>query len=558
MRRGGIAASQGELMITDLKINPAAQKRYYKKGYWTSQTLHDVWEEQVARYSERPYVKDELGCTLSYGEVDEKAARLASWLEETGVENGSVVTMQIPKWAEFCIAYVACLKCGAVMHPVPSNFNGDDLQYSMNLAESRVYIGPTFHHNTDYVAQFASIAHCVPTCQHALFIDKDVPLDAASAYRSLSSVLEAYEPITTPCPSSSDEVACILSTSGTTGRPKAVLLTHNNILFSERAYVSVLDLTCEDKVWMPSPLNHATGFFHGLIATMLVGASAVLELSFNAEAAIDLINREGCTWSHGATPFVYDIISAMQKTGKRVPSLRFYLCGGAPLPDSLVAQANHYGFLLCESYGSTESCPHVYVPLDACLEWGGKWSGIAYEGIEVRVVDEHHCEVARGVQGEECSRGPHQFVGYLHDKEQTDIALDDEGWFYSGDLCVMDEQGRIRINGRKKEIIIRGGENISTREIDERVAPYPEIGDHASIGMPDKRLGERICLFAVPRSKQRPTLTDMQQYLTSINVPKRLWPERIEFIDAIPHTQSGKVKRCALAEELRHRMQSQA
>ena len=127
----------------------------------------------------------------------------------------------------------------------------------------------------------------------------------------------------------------------------------------------------------------------------------------------------------------------------------------------MVKRAHKLGFLLCESYGSTESCPHVYVPLDKCIEWNGAWSGIAYDGIETCVVDNDRRPVPFGTQGEECSRGPHQFVGYLNDKERTDKALDDDGWFYSGDLCIMDEEGRIRITGRKKEILIRGGENIS-------------------------------------------------------------------------------------------------
>ena len=214
------------------------------------------------------------------------------------------------------------------------------------------------------------------------------------------------------------------------------------------------------------------------------------------------------------------------------------------------------GILLCECYGSTESCPHAFVPPERCLEWNGAWSGVPLPGIEVRVVDENHEEVPRGTQGEEISRGPHQFVGYLNDKERTDRALDDEGWFYSGDLCYMDEEGRIRINGRKKEIIIRGGENICANEIDENLMECPGIGDHATIGMPDERLGERICTFAVPTDERRPELADITGYLDGQHVPKRLWPERIEYIDAIPKTATGKVKRHLLAAELAERMKN--
>lgn len=219
----------------------------------------------------------------------------------------------------------------------------------------------------------------------------------------------------------------------------------------------------------------------------------------------------------------------------------------------MIQQAHDHGILLCESYGSTESCPHVYVPPCKCLKWNGRWSGVPYEGIEVRVVDEWHRDVPFGVQGEEASRGPHQFVGYLNDPERTDRALDENGWFYSGDLCYMDEQHRIRVNGRKKEIIIRGGENISANEIDAHLAGCPGIGDHATIGMPDERMGERICTFAVAQG-ERPTLAQVTAYLDANGVQKRLWPERLEFIDQIPHTSTGKVQRYVLAEELLRRL----
>lgn len=543
-------------MITDLKINPEAKQSYYERGYWTNQTLCDVWSQQAQRFAERTYVKDDLGRVFTYGEVDALSDKLAQWfINEAHIQNGDVISFQVPKWSEFCVIYVACLKAGAVMHPIATAFNGEDLKYQFSLVDTKLYIAPTFYHKTDYVSQYRQIEHEVPSDLSVLFIDKD-PSTFDESLPMLSTVLNAPAPESLPaCPSKSDEVACILSTSGTTGRPKAVLLTHNNILFAERAYSSAMNLTPEDVVWMPSPLNHATGFFHGIITTMLVGASVVLELSFKPKEAIELINREGCTWSHGATPFVHDLIAAIEETGTEIPSMRFYLCGGAPVPASMVERAAEHGFLLCESYGSTESSPHVYVPLEHCLEWDGRYSGIPYEGIEVRVVDNNRQDVPCGEQGEEISKGPHQFVGYLNDKERTDEALDDDGWFYSGDLCTMDEQGRIKITGRKKEIIIRGGENISINEIDQNLDGCPGMGAHATVGMPDDRLGERICTFVVPKEgEEPPTVPSVQQFLTEKGIQKRLWPERIELIDAIPYTKTGKIRRFLLAEEIKRRM----
>ena len=545
----------GGLMITNLKINEACKRTYYERGYWTASTLYDAWEKSARDFAGRTYVKD--GTTsLTYAQVDDKAGRVARWLVSIGVANGDVVTIQLPKWAEFTIAYVACLKVGAVIHPVSIRYGMQDLAESLAFVHSAAYIGPTFFHRRDYEAELNQIKGSAPTLKGALFVDKEKDPDDGD--NSLSAVLAAFEPLVDAPASRSDEVACILPTSGSTGTPKQVLFTHNNILFSERSYISVLDLTPDDVMWMPSPLNHATGFFHGLVSVMLFGGSTVLQESYKPADAVALIRREGCTWSHGATPFVYDLLSYLDQFGGSLPSMRFYLCGGAPVPSRMIEHAHRYGILLSESYGSTESCPHVYVPLDKVLEWNGAWSGIPYEGIEVRVVDNLHREVPRGAQGEECSRGPHQFVGYLNDRERTDRALDDDGWFYSGDLCFMDDEGRIRINGRKKEIIIRGGENISAVEVDNALSGCPGVGDHATIGMPDLRMGERICTFMVPQGTDRPTIASVTAYLADAGIPKRIWPEHLEFINEIPYTPTGKVQRYKLMEELLRRLKKEA
>ncbi len=543
---------QGRMpLISGLDIDEDRKRLYYAQGWWRNTTLCDEWAHRVEQSPHSTYIKDETS-SYTYGQVDDAAERLSLWLFQQGVKNGDVVTFQMPKWAEFAIVYVACLKVGAVMYPVDVRGGHDSLSQALNFTNSVVYIGPTYYHKRNYELEFHAIAHEVPHLRGALFIDKERP--SLPADWSLSQVLENGEALHAPCPAAADDVACILATSGSTGTPKRALLTHNNILFAEWSYLSVLNLTSNDIVWMPSPLNHATGFFHGLIATMLAGGSVVLQQHYRPDTAAELIRREGCTWSHGATPFIFDLLNHLDSSRTEVPTLRFFLCGGAPVPSDLIQHAWEHHILLCESYGSTESIPHTYVPLDKCLEWNGAFSGIPYEGIEVKVVDEHRREVALGVQGEECSRGPQVFVGYLNEPERTARVLDADGWFYSGDLCTIDSAGRIRINGRKKEIIIRGGENISATEVDEHLNGCPGIGAHATIGCPDERLGERICTFVVPTGIQTPTVADVTGWLAAQKIPKRIWPERIETIDALPLTPTGKIQRYKLIEELLRRL----
>jgi acyl-CoA synthetase len=542
-------------MIEQNATSEARKSLYYRKGWWGTDTIADVWNARVAATPDRTFVKDERS-GQTFRDIDRDAARLAGWLSAQGVGNGDVVTFQMPKWTECAVCVIACMKAGAVMHPLDVHVQGPRLAEALRASDSAAYLAPTCYHGRDYEAEAAAL-HDVPGLRARLFVDRESA--AHDVARALSTVLASAEPLAAPAPSHADDIACILSTSGSTGTPKQALFTHNNILFSERSYLSVLDLSPDDVMWMPSPLHHATGLFHGLIAAALLGGTTVLQERYSPAAAVELINREGCTWSHGATPFIFDLLRTLDESKGTLPSLRFYICGGAPVPPSLIAHAWRYKILLSESYGSTESCPHAYVPLDEVLEWNGRFSGIPYEGIEVRVVDADHNPMPAGVQGEEASRGPNVFVGYLNEPERTARALDEDGWFYSGDLCTMDAKGRIRINGRMKEIIIRGGENISAREVDEAVTGAPGVGDHATVGVPDERLGERICLFTtVPAGETAPTVASVTAWLAGRGVPKRIWPERIETIDAIPHTATGKVQRFKLTAELERRMAAAA
>jgi acyl-CoA synthetase len=543
-------------MITDIKINEEAKRRYYAAGYWTDKTLADVWRQQVERYGDKPYVIDDQGRSYTYRQCDEAASRLAAWMLEAGIQPGDVISYLFPTWAEFGPMYLAALKIGCVAHPLPRNFSTDDVVYAMNLVGSRAFVCPTHFHSTDHEQMALDCIERVDTlsAERVLLIDKNPAYRITSGLPCFYDVVAHHAPLAADDEPdvSSDSVACILATSGTTGRPKQALFTHNNILFSERTYIDGFHLTEDDVCFMPSPLNHATGFFHGLIATMICGGTVVLEQDFKADRAIGLINSYHCTWTHGATPFIFDILNSMDAYGTSVPSLKLFVCGGAPVPSHMMKRAWEHGILLPESYGSTESCPHAYVPPEHALEWDGKFSGIPNKGIEVRVVDANHNEVPRGVSGEEASRGPNVFVGYLNDPENTAKALDDDGWFYSGDLCVMDEEGRIKINGRIKDIIIRGGENISATEINDAVSTWPEIGEHAAVGMPDDRMGERICLFAVPADGlgHTPRLRDLKAYLADHQVSKRLWPERLEIVDEIPKTPTGKIQNNVLRDRI--------
>lgn len=548
-------------MFEEIKINPERKEYYLQNGYWSELTLNDCWNKTVKEYPNREYVVDDRGYRYTYLQMDNAAAKVAAYLHQQGIRTGDVVSFQLPIWTEFVVMTIACLKLGAVMHPIAMSYEEKELIRSMNTTESKAYIGPTFFYKTDYESRIMNVKDSIKTLRVVILVDavkeatsKVITLREIMDDSSLSwdeSLHDNEKKLT------GQDIALILCTSGTTSGTKGVLLTHDNIRYSESIFNQELGLSKADIMFMPAPLNHATGFHHGLIAPMLLGAKVVLQQKYQCRKAIELMNQEHVTYSMGATPFIYDILREIEENGGELPDLKFYLCGGAPVPGYMVQKAWKFGILLCEVYGSTESVPHVFVRPSEAIKLNGTTSGRAIKGVEIRVVDENGNDVPVGTPGEELSRGPQVFVGYLKARDITDEALDDDGWFHSGDLCVMDENNNIKIIGRKKDMIVRGGENLNSNEINDNLEGCPGIGDHTIIGMPDDRLGERICAFVVPKpGYEELNLEDLRTWLQSKHVPKRFWPEHLELIDRIPHTGSGKVKKYLLKSELERRLEN--
>lgn len=546
-------------MFEEIKINSQLKQTYLEKGFWTNRTLLDCWEESVNNYPDREYVVDDRGFRYTYRQLDTAASKVAAFLLEQGIKPRDVVSYQVPIWSEFIIITIACFKSGAVAHPIAMCYEAKELVYCMNMTESKIYFGPTFFYKTDYEHQILSVKDKIPHLKTIVLLD--YTKEKTGSFITLKEILKDQGPMNqTYSPGlTGQDIAVILGTSGTTCGSKGVLLTHDNIRYSEETFNKELKLSKEDIMFMPAPLNHATGFHHGIIAPMLMGAKIVLQQKYCCQEAINLMNQEKCTYSMGATPFIYDILRKLESSSDKLPFLRFYLCGGAPVPGYMVQKAWNHGILLCEVYGSTESVPHVYVRPDEVLKWNGTTSGRPMKGIEVRVIDDDGNDVPAGTPGEELSRGPNVFMGYLKNRKITEAALDDNGWFHSGDMCIMDESGNIRIIGRKKDLIVRGGENLNSNKINNYLEGCPGVGDHTVIGLPDDRLGERICAFVVPLPGYEDLkLYEIVAYLKKKNVPKRFWPERLERIDQIPHTDSGKVKKYRLQEELKKRMEGLA
>lgn len=534
-------------MSLGMKINEAQKREYRKKGYWGDATLADYWNMSVLKAPEKEAVVDLQGARYTYAQLDEAAKRVSAFLIEVGVKPNDIVSVQLPGWAEFVLIYVACLKVGAVINPILPNLRESDLSYILNKCESKVLFIPSRFKKQDYPNMVKAVLPHVPSLQKIVIVEKENRVDEGT---TLAGIIKQYSPLSGDIKRSADDLAAVLFTSGTEGNPKGVMLTHNNIIASEKAFSASLNLTYLDVILMPAPVAHASGFHHGVTASIMNGAKVVLQDIFNPNHCLELIDHERCTCGFGCTPVIYDLLRVIPKSDNDISSMRFFLCGGAPVPRHMVEQGLEAGFKILSVYGSTESVPHTGVRLEDPIEKIIHTDGTSFPGIEIRVVDEFRKPVLeRGVKGEEASRGPNVFVGYLKEPELTDRVLDDEGWYYSGDLCTMDKDGYIRINGRKKDIIIRGGENISSNEIERILHQHPNVYDVAVIGLPDPRLGERACAFVVLNNNQISlSIEEIKTFFAEMKVSKYKYPERVEIVDSLPRTETGKVKKYLLRE----------
>jgi acyl-CoA synthetase len=540
-------------MCLSMKINEQRRLEYRRKGYWGDATLADCWKMSVLSVPDKTAVVDREGFRLTYAELDAAAGRVAAWLRQVGIGPGDMISVQIPAWTEFTIIYVGCLKAGAVINPILPNHRAEEVGFILNKCQSRVLFIPSWFRKFDYQPMARTLMETIPSLRHVAVVEKE---RQAKEGLTLGRILRESASVAQIERRSADDLAAVLFTSGTESFPKGVMHTHNTIIASIRPFTEVLHLTASDVMLMPAPVAHATGFHHGVTTPFLLGATSVLQDVFKPDIALSLIERERCTYSMGATPVIHDMLCEMRQSSYDLSSLRFVLCGGAPSPRHVLKDAWDAGFKVISVYGSTESVPHTVSRPEAPLGKILTTDGQAVPGVEMRVVDADRRPLPRCVEGEEASRGPNVFVGYLKEPELTDKVLDDEGWYYSGDLCVMDKQGYLKITGRKKDVIIRGGENISSTEVESILLRHPKVRDAAVVAMPDPRLGERSCAYVVLRDpKDTLPLDDVIAFFREKHVAKYKYPERIEIIDCIPRNPSGKTQKFVLRQDIRAKLE---
>jgi len=525
-------------------LTPAVRAEFESEGWWTSQTWIDLVMKQVEAAPDKLAVIDETG-SLTRGESMFGARRLAAYLYSRGIRPGDVVTLVLPNWREFVLVHTAIGLVGGVINPLLPKIQQSEMTHIMRTAGTTfVFAAAELRGSSPW-----QLACCA--AEGIRSVKEVVPVRGGA--NSLEDILaHPWEDVVSlpevrPDPSAWDTVSF---TSGTESLPKGVVHSHQTTMFGLRSYIGeVLGLTANDCLFMPSPLCHASGLQWGLRASIYTGATLVIQDRWDAEKALQLIDRHACTFTLAATPFIVDMVGQRAVGRGAGSSLRYVASGGTAIPRHLVQDVREaFGAELMAVFGSSET----YVSTatrpgspDRMLASDGR----ALPGVQVLVVDETGAPVPTDVEGEIVSRGPQVFVGYLGDPDLTHRAFRGE-WYRFGDLGRIDGDGMLHVTGRIKDIVIRGGENISVREVEELLMIHPDVDSVAVVGYPDPRLGERCCAMIVSARPDRVGLADLSEFLLANGLAKFKLPERVEVVEEMPMTATGKIRKAELRRRL--------
>lgn len=522
-------------------------------GLWPDRTINDALDDCAARVPDKvaltaAHTEGGEARRFTYRELATMADRIAVGLHRLGVGQNDVVACQLPNWWQFTLMYLACSRIGAVMNPLMPIFRERELSFMLAHGEAKVFVVPKRFRDFDHEQMALDLQAQLPQLKHVVTIDGtgDNSFDKLLAGPAWENEPDARDVLTRHRPGP-DDVTQLIYTSGTTGEPKGAMHSANTLMSNILPYAERMALGENDVVLMASPMAHQTGFMYGLMMPIMLRASAVLLDVWAPRKAIELIRDEQVTFTMASTPFLTDLAKNVADSGQPVPSLKTFLCAGAPIPGPLVEQARAaLGANVVSAWGMTENgAVTTTLPGDDPSR-SVNTDGVPLNGVEVRVVDDAGDAMPTGEPGRLLLRACSNFGGYLKRPQWNNT--DAEGWFDTGDLARLDEQGYIRITGRNKDVIIRGGENIPVVEIESLLYKHPAVQQVAVVAYPDERLGERACAVVVPKPGHEIDLASVVSFLKDNKVALNYIPEKLIVSDAMPATPSGKIQKFKLRE----------
>ncbi len=535
------------------RLDDAIIAEHVARGVWRNLTLADLADALVEEVPDRVLVIEGQQ-RFTARDLHAQAAALASALQARGLAAGDVISFQLPNWNEALVIDLAAAMLGLVCNPIIPIYRDAEVGYILKDAGTRVFFIPAEFRSFDYAAMVARLRAGLPDLELVVTLR-----GSAENYERFDDLVDEGEDRTLERPTvDPNAVKLIMYTSGTTGRPKGVLHSHNTIDTENQAFSRYLGLGATDVILMPSPVTHITGYLYAIQLPFVLRAPVVLMKTWNAAEAADLIDTHGVTFTIAATVFLQELTQFALQNGRTLPSLRFFPSGGAPVPPEVVYNA-HKAFARCvcsRVYGSTEA-PTVTLGVASRDDEriGATTEGFVV-GHDIRLVDpESGAEVAAGQEGEIVTRGAEMCLGYA-DPAHNEV-FDAEGYFHTGDLAIISAEGCLVITGRSKDLIIRGGENLSPREVEDALHEHPAIHEAAVVAMPHPRMGETGCAYVTLEMGAALTFDEMIAFLGQTGMARQKYPERLEIIDEFPRTPAGKIRKNVLRDRIREKLDTE-
>ena len=525
--------------------------RHEATGEWPQPSLSAMLAERVRRTPERVYLiegRREGGRSYTFGDLAARAERIAGALLALGVRPGDVVSWQLPNWFEGAALAVAIDRLGAVSNPIITIYREREMTFVCRQAGARVLVVPGVVRGVDHRELARAVRAAAPDLEHVLTVRAE-PGPGMHALEALEATPAEPLPPTRHGP---HDVSMLFYTSGTTADPKGVLHTPSTLGAVIRFQAELLHPSPDDRSLLQFPLPHLGGVVMFVILPVAHGSSTVFMESFDPELAVDLIERHRITSAGGPPAVLQAMFAARNFSPEKVRSVRGSGAGAADVSPELMREAKERfgGALVHRSYGMTE-CPMFTsgAPGDPEEKRFGT-DGRPVPGCGARLVDEAGRPVGAGVEGELQVYGPQLCVGYLD--PALNVAFTPHGFLRTGDLAVVDDEGFIRITGRRKDIIIRKGENLSAKGIEDDLAAHPKVADVAVIGVPDAVSGERVCACVVLRpGAMSLTLAEVRAFMEARGVMRQKIPEQLEMVAELPRNATGKVRKDVLRARFR-------
>jgi non-ribosomal peptide synthetase component E (peptide arylation enzyme) len=510
-------------------------------------TLFDAAAAAASAYPDKTLI---VGGDIrwTYSEVLAKVERLAASMAARGIGRGDVISMQLPNRAEFILVHLAATRLGAITNSLLPIYRAKELGYILGFAKSRMLFIPGVYRGFDYRELHRGLLPELPDLEHVCVVGDNCPDDMIP----FDALLGEDWPAVPVRPSEGSDITALIFTSGTEATPKGVMHSHDTLMFDNRAVADLLGLSSDEIFWAPSPLGHSTGLIWAIRIGVLLGATIILQDPWDPAAAVDLIERERCTITTAATPFATMLAAVPGIEERDLSSLRIFLCGGATIPSTLAKTvADKIGCTLIPLWGMSE-CPISSIArLDDPPEIRFGTAGRAVPGTEMGIFDATRTrQVGPGEEGEIATRGLHTCLGYFNDPERTGQLFNADGWLFSNDLGTMDAHGNVRVVGRIKDIINRGGLKISAAEVEDHLLRHPLVQAVAVVAVPDEALGEKACACIVPEAGQPVSLHHLTDHLRAANMAAYKLPEYVAIVTALPMTPTGKIQKFKLREDI--------